>query len=104
MDKRPLERAVEQNCLNFAKALGVTIAYKMNGLGMRSWPDRMFLYKGRVLFIEFKRLGEKPTPKQALMHERLKSEGFHVFVVDNVAQGRGILTAWTVGNGLGGLH
>ena len=88
MDKRPLEKVVEQAVIKYGKALGIAIAYKMNGLSSRSWPDRMFLHRGRALFIEFKRKGEVPTPKQELNHKMLRDEGFAVLVIDDVESGK----------------
>jgi hypothetical protein len=40
---------------------------------------------GRVVFIEFKAPGKKPTPLQAAWHARLRALGFEVHVIDNVS-------------------
>lgn len=48
------------------------------------WPDRLFVFKnGRVLFAEFKKLGEDPRKKQLEVIEMLRDFGFCVHVFDN---------------------
>lgn len=60
---------------------------KLNGMGNRNWPDRMFLFPGaRVLLIEFKQPGEKPRPAQAWFFDQLRDMGFVVRVCDQVLQ------------------
>lgn len=57
---------------------------KMNGLGQKDWPDRMFNIPGGFPFyIEFKSPGEEPTPKQAYMIAKLKRQGYDVEVHDS---------------------
>jgi hypothetical protein len=82
-----LEKDIESDVTSYAKKKGC-IERKMNGTGYRGWPDRMFLYNGHVLFIEFKRLGEKPDNLQSHIHGILRSVSFDVTVVDNVSHGR----------------
>ena len=90
-----LERRIEATVVDYAKKLRM-FAYKMNGFGTRSWPDRLFLAQGgRVLFVEFKRAGEKPTPLQAHCHEKLRALGFRVEVVDDVGRGKKLLEELT---------
>jgi hypothetical protein len=55
----------------------------------------MFLYKGRVLFIEFKRAGEKPRKIQNEIHRRIRAEGFDVAVVDSILHGRDVIDNFT---------
>jgi len=45
---------------------------------------------GRVVFIEFKAPGKKPTPLQAAWHSRLRALGFEVHVIDNVSDFKSI--------------
>lgn len=57
---------------------------KMNGLGQKDWPDRMFnIPGGRPFYIEFKSPGEEPTPKQAHTIAKLKRQGYDVEVHDS---------------------
>jgi hypothetical protein len=58
--------------------------YKMNGMGKRSWPDRMFLIPGGCpFFIEFKSPGEEPTLLQANTIKGLTEDGYDVEVHDD---------------------
>ncbi len=86
----PLEGDLEESCRQHAKTKGWD-SRKMNGLGNRDWPDRMFippqLAKPRkkfepVLWVEFKRRGEVPTVKQVKKHVELRNAGQWVEVID----------------------
>lgn len=78
------ESTIQLGTVKYARKSGV-IARKL-GFG-EGWPDYMFLSKGRTLFIEFKRPGEKPTPIQNHMHELLRLAGFVVIVIDDIEAG-----------------
>ena len=43
---------------------------------------------GRVIFVEFKRTGQKPTVPQEREHARMRAQGVLVYVVDNVDAGK----------------
>lgn len=78
------ESDIQGDVVAYARSLRI-IARKLNfGEG---WPDYVFLFKGRVLFIEFKRPGESPTHLQNQMRSILKAEGFRVEVVDSIQIG-----------------
>lgn len=47
-------------------------------------PDRLVLYKGRAIFVELKREGEKPRAIQVFYMEQLKATGFECRVIDSV--------------------
>lgn len=55
----------------------------------------MFLFRGKVLFIEFKRLGENPTLIQQYVHAEIRAHGVPVEVVDNVGDAGRILDEFT---------
>jgi hypothetical protein len=93
---RVLESAIEQNVSRYAETLGMMVL-KLNVIGSRGWPDRLYMYQGRTLFIEFKRLKAKPEKAQEYIHAKLRNQGFHVTVVDNVKQGRDIVDLFTHG-------
>lgn len=85
------ESAIEANNGAYAKFLGI-IFRKLNfGEG---WPDRILLYRGQVLFIEYKRLGEKATALQEYMHDILRKQGFEVRVIDSKEGGRALIKEW----------
>lgn len=53
----------------------------------RGFPDRQFiLNKGRVVWVEFKAPGEKPTPLQQYRLNELKKNGHFAFWFDNTAE------------------
>ena len=81
-----LEKQIEAKVCDYAKKFGVGV-YKFTSPARAAVPDRMFMYKGRVFFIEFKREGQKATPAQEREHNRMRQHQINVFVVDNVEQG-----------------
>lgn len=91
--RKVLEKVIEGAVIRYAKKRCPTVEIvKLNGMGKRSHPDRMFLFPpGLVLFIEFKREGEEPTPLQAHLHKKWKALGFKVHVVDDVKQGKKVI-------------
>lgn len=83
------ESAIETKVCAYAKLKGWIVGPKA-GAHSRGWPDRMFLKKGKTVFIEFKAPGEKPSPLQAHRIEKLTDAGFKAFVIDNVEEGIGV--------------
>lgn len=78
-----LERDVESALIKRVKTLGGTCE-KFTSPAKRSVPDRLVtLPGGRIVFVELKRPGEKPTPKQALDHARRRALGCEVVVIDS---------------------
>lgn len=80
-DKHRLEKDVEKKWCDVARRHR-WIAYKFSSPGNSSVPDRMFVRKGFVFFIEFKRPGNTATDNQLEEHARLRAEGFIVWVID----------------------
>lgn len=82
-----LEKTVEAALVARVKALG-GICDKFNS-GRRSVPDRIVTLPGnRVIFVECKAPGKKPTPLQLRDHERRKALGCDVRVIDSVEAAR----------------
>lgn len=78
------ESAIEKKSVKLAKSRGWH-SYKFVSPGHRSVPDRIFMSSfGQIFFVEFKRYGQKPTPKQAHEIKTLRSLGFRVFICDSV--------------------
>ena len=60
---------------------------KMLSTYVTGLPDRLCLLPGgKVLFIEVKTTGKKPTKIQERVHERIRKLGFKVLVIDNSEQ------------------
>lgn len=91
MNKNPLEKDIERIVNNYAKSRGL-LTYKFTSPNRRSVPDRMFISgTGFIFFIEFKRLGKLPTPAQSREINRMTKSNVTVYVVDNVAYGKGVI-------------
>jgi hypothetical protein len=87
------EASIERSVCDKAYKLGV-LNRKMNGLGARAWPDRLFLWRLKgLLFIEFKAPGKKATPLQENNHTMLRDLGYQVEVCDDVDEAVEIIKA-----------
>ncbi len=80
-----LERDLENAAVRYAHQDLGFMSRKMNGLGFRAWPDRLFSWPrgNRQEFVEFKKPGEEPTPLQLKLHRMLRERGCVVHVIDN---------------------
>lgn len=62
--------------------------------GWNGAPDRMVLLpKGKIGFVEVKKLGEMPRAIQRKRHKQIRELGFQVFVLDKPSDIGGILDA-----------
>lgn len=87
--REQLEGSIEESCRTYAKERGWD-SRKMNGLGFRDWPDRLFIppvvrrrRQRSSFWVEFKKPGEVPTPSQATKIALLRARGEEVYVLDN---------------------
>ena len=79
-----LEKHIEAALVKRVKALG-GMAEKFTSPGRRSVPDRIVtLPGGRVVFVELKAPGAKPTDNQQRDHERRRALGCDVRVIDSM--------------------
>jgi len=93
MNSNPLEKVIEHQVCDFARKLGC-YAKKFTSPSSRSVPDRILITPhGVTFFIEFKRRGEVSTPAQHIEQEKIRAHGVKVFVVDNVLDGRNVVSA-----------
>lgn len=77
------ESTIEAYLRDRVKELGGK-AYKFVSPGNDGVPDRLVcLPGGRVVFVELKAPGKKPTKLQELQQNRLKQMGFDVWVIDS---------------------
>lgn len=78
------ELAVEMPVVKAAERAGYFVR-KVGWVGRRSAPDRLFARKDRgVVFIEFKRPGERATLAQDVEHKRMVEAGIEVHVCDSI--------------------
>ncbi len=81
-----LEKVMEQKLVRAVKAAG-GLCPKFVSPGMDGMPDRLVLMPGgHMAFVELKAPGKKPRPLQLCRHDRLRSLGFAVYVVDRPEQ------------------
>lgn len=86
----PRESYIELNVVSESEGAGWWCR-KVQWGGRRSAPDRVFAKKGRVVWIEFKRPGERPTTVQTREHERMRAAGMEVYWCDDLDTARKIL-------------
>jgi hypothetical protein len=56
-------------------------------MGYDGWPDRVYLFDGGIqAYIEWKRPGKDPTPRQTERLKMLKKMGYLVTVMDDVEE------------------
>lgn len=85
-----VESDLESDISDFAKIRG-WFECKFISPALRGVTDRLFIRRGRVIFLEVKKLGEEPTPQQLFRHREMRSFGAEVFWVDNLEDARRIL-------------
>jgi hypothetical protein len=72
-----VESDIEGDCRKFAIAHG-WLFWKFVSPGLRGVPDRFMARNGRVVFVEFKRIGEEPNQQQLNRHKELRAAGVEV--------------------------
>jgi hypothetical protein len=89
------ESTIEQAVCAYAKAKGC-LTLKLSGQNQKGQPDRMFLYHSRVLFIEFKAPGKRPTALQARWLDRLTAHAFAATSCDDIEAGKRLIDLITM--------
>ena len=78
-----LERDIEKALVKRVKALG-GLCEKFTSPNRRSVPDRIVtLPGGKIIFVELKAPGKKPTDSQLKDHRKRRELGCDVRVIDN---------------------
>ncbi len=77
------EKNLERKLANKIEALGGW-TLKLLSTHIKGLPDRLCLLPGgRVFFAEIKTTKKKPEKLQGIIHKKLRSLGFEVYVVDS---------------------
>ena len=76
------ESAVERRANELLKGTGIR-TLKLNGPGDRAKPDRLYWKAGKCAFVEYKRLGKKPTALQAKRLREIREDGTPAEWFDN---------------------
>lgn len=87
-----LEKKIEGSVCDYAVRKGMWCR-KYVSPARRGAPDRIFAYKGRVFWIEFKKKGGVLSPLQRIEIKKMRDAGLTVYVCDDVAQGKKIIDA-----------
>lgn len=86
-----LEKEIETKVKEYARSKG-WLAYKFTSPGHAFVPDGLFISPtGKVLFMEFKQTGKKPTPGQEREMQRIIGHYINCYVVDSVELGKAII-------------
>ena len=94
------ESDIEKRVKVWAKAHCI-LALKVSPAGTAGYPDDLFLFRGRVCFIEFKAPGRKPRPLQSARITDLQRRGYAVAVIDDLYQGIDFLDSTCLSGGGG---
>ena len=78
-----LERDIEKALVKRVKALG-GLCEKFVSPSNIGVPDRLVTLPGKILFVELKSPGKKPTAKQLKDHAKRRSYGCTVLVIDSL--------------------
>ena len=78
-----LERDIEKALVKRIKALG-GLCEKFVSPSNIGVPDRLVTLPGKILFIELKSPGKKPTAKQLKDHAKRRAYGCTVLVIDSL--------------------
>lgn len=79
-----LEKRIERRLVDRVREAG-GLAMKWTSPSMSGVPDRLCLLPGgRVVFVELKAPGQRPTPLQLRMHQMLSALGADVRVLDSI--------------------
>lgn len=78
-----LERDIEKALVKRIKALG-GLCEKFVSPSNIGVPDRLVTLPGKILFVELKSPGKKPTAKQIKDHAKRRSYGCTVLVIDSL--------------------
>lgn len=93
----PPESKIEADVCAFARNQGMDV-YKFTSPSNRAVPDRIYLYKGHAMFIEFKRTGKtKLDPLQVVVRDRFLAIGFIVHLCNDVEEGKLMITNFKEG-------
>ena len=87
------ESIIEKKVSDYAKLLG-WLSYKFTSPQNRGVPDHIYFREGHTILIEFKAPGKLPTKLQQKHIQRLQDQLIHVYVVDDIEQGKGIFNAY----------
>ena len=91
---RKLEKDHEDRFVEYALRRGCR-AWKLIFIGRKGFPDRIvFMPGGRVIFMEFKRKGNKQSPHQDKIQKILEGLGFNWYTPYTFEEAKEILDVY----------
>ena len=90
------ESNIEGKVVRYANSRGV-LSLKLNVVGNRGWPDRLFIFNNRVMFIEFKTPTGRLSEMQKHIHRLLEKQNIIVAVCSSVEVARSMLDMYFFG-------
>ena len=89
--KKDSEKLIEAKLGKAIKDMGGW-SIKLLSTFIKGLPDRMCLLPtGIIFFVEVKSTGKKPTLAQKIIHKKLISLGFNVYVIDSLSMLDGLI-------------
>lgn len=85
-----LESKIEKDSAKEAAKHG-WISYKFLSQLHKGLPDKVYLGHGKVVFIEYKQPGKKPTKLQEKVHQDFLKQGIKVHIATSVSETMEIL-------------
>lgn len=82
-ERKLSEKKIETKCKKWARDHGWHVR-KWSAPGNSGVPDDIFVKGGKVVFIEFKRVGNVPTDLQCDEAEQIRAHGGEVFWTDTL--------------------
>jgi len=82
------EKSAQKDIANYLRLRGIEfINPPMNRKSIlpEGWPDFTFVFDGMPMALEVKVWGAKPRPEQVTRHEKMRGNGWQVYVVNSVA-------------------
>lgn len=87
------ESKVESTVCKYAQAKD-WLVFKFSSPNNRGVPDRIFMRKGVMFFIEFKKLGKETTKLQKFVGSLIRKAGFAVYEIDNIEDGIKLINSY----------
>lgn len=78
-----LESKLEKQVCDYAKSKG----FEVEKIGKEGRPDRMFIYKCSVFFIEFKAPNKPLRENQRVKIAKWRKNGAEVYIIDTLKDG-----------------
>lgn len=82
------EKSAQKDIANYLRMRGIEfICPPMNRKSIlpEGWPDFTLAFEGKPMAFEVKVWGGKPRPEQLTRHDKMRQNGWAVYVVNSVA-------------------